>query len=188
MAKKWEGMDLEKCTIKDVTGTLTATVAELNIAADGILATVAEVNAVADASTRIVTLITTTTITKALHANKICLLSLLAGFTATLPEATGSGDIYTFKVGIVNTSGSYVVAAKTTDTMSGLAMMQEAAGGTMLGWLVDGTDDKLTLNGTTTGGETIGDTIICVDAQDAVWHVLCYLTGSGTEATPASAS
>lgn len=166
---------------------VTATAAELNIM-DDIAATTAELNAVADASARIVTLTAATNITKALHANKICLLSLLTGFQATLPEANGSGDIYTFKIGIVNTSGSYIIAAKTTDTMSGLAMMQEATGGTMLGWLIDGTDDKLTINGTTTGGETIGDTIICVDAQDAVWHVLCYLTGSGTEATPASAT
>jgi hypothetical protein len=34
MSKKWKSMDLEECTIKDATGTLVATVAELNAAAD----------------------------------------------------------------------------------------------------------------------------------------------------------
>lgn len=152
-------------------------------------ATAAELNRIADVSGRIVTCAAATlAVTAALHEGKIILLSRAAGVTATLPEATGSGGVYTFKVGIVPTSNAHVVAAKTTDTMSGLAMMQEAAAGTMLGWLVDGTDDKLSLNGTTTGGVTIGDTIICIDAQDTTWHVLCFLTGSGIEATPASAS
>lgn len=152
-------------------------------------ATAAEINKAADVSGRIVTAAASTlAVTADLHAGRIILLSRLAGVTATLPAATGSGNIYTFKVGAVPTSNAHVIAAKTTDTMSGLAMMQEASAGTMLGWLIDGTDDKLTINGTTTGGETIGDTIICVDAQNTTWHVLCYLTGSGTEATPASSS
>jgi len=133
----------------------------------------------------IVTLTEATTITKALHAGKTMLLSLLAGFTVTLPEATGSGDVYTFKVGIVRTSGSYVIAALTTDTMKGFVSMLAAA---PKGFFVGGTHDKLTLNAGTTGGLTIGDTIVLTDAQDAVWHVEAWLTGSGTLATPASAT
>lgn len=154
-----------------------------------ITATAAELNAIADASSRIVTLIATTACTKATHANKICLLSLLAGFTVTLPEATGSGDIYEFKVGIVRTSNAYIIAAKTTDTMSGFAFIIDTdTNDNAEGFAINGTDDKLTLNATTTGGLTIGDTIRCIDAQDATWHVECFLTGSGTIATPGSAS
>ena len=135
----------------------------------------------------IVTLTAATTITKTLHAGKTMLLSLLAGFTATMPEATGSGDVYKFKIGIVNTSGAYVIAALTTDTLSGVVLMCKAATAAAT-FLIDGTDDKLTLNGTTTGGLTIGDTITMTDAQDGVWHVEAILTCSGSTATPASAT
>ncbi len=133
----------------------------------------------------IVTLTAATTITKAAHAGKTMLLSLLAGFTCTMPAATGSGDVYKFKVGIVRTSGSYILAALTTDTMAGFVNMLAASPS---GFLVDGTDDKLSLNGTTTGGLTIGDTITLTDGLDSVWFVEAVLTGSGTLATPASAT
>lgn len=187
--KAWKSMELIDCTYVQDNVTLAATVTEINNACDDNTATAAEIVRVADVSTRIVTCeAETLDVTEALHEGRIVLLSRAAGVTATLPEATGSGGVYIFKVGVVPTSNAHVVAAKTTDTMSGLAMMQEAAGGTVLGWLVNGTDDKLSLNGTTTGGVTIGDTIICIDAQDTTWHVECFLTGSGTEATPASAS
>jgi hypothetical protein len=152
-------------------------------------ATAAEINAVADASNRIVNLITTTACTKATHANKICLLSLATGFTVTLPEATGTGDIYTFKVGIVRTSNAYIIAALTTDTMSGFAFIADTdTTDNAEGFAIGGTDDKLSLNATTTGGLTIGDTIRCIDAQNTVWHVECFLTGSGDLATPGSAT
>jgi len=154
-----------------------------------ITATAQELNAVADASSRIVTLTEATTITKALHADKICLLSLLEGFTVTLPEATGSGDIYTFKVGIVRTSNAYIIAALTTDTMSGFAFIADTdTNDNAECFAISGTDDKLTLNATTTGGLTIGDTVRCIDAQDTTWHVECFLTGSGDLATPGSAT
>jgi len=189
MTKRWKEMDLESCTLKDSTGTLTATVEELNTAADGITATVAERNRIADVSGRIVTCTAETlVVTEALHEGRIILLSRAAGVTATLPEATGSGGKYTFKVGVVPTSNAHVIAAKTTDTMSGFVFTVGDDATALAGWLVDGTDDKLSLDGTTTGGLTIGDTIVCIDAQDAVWHIEGHTTSSGTEATPASAS
>jgi len=162
---------------------------KLTLAGTALTATAAEINKVADVSARIVNCTAETlAVTSAAHAGRIVLLSRAAGVTATLPEATGSGDIYTFKVGVVPTSNQHTVAAKTTDTMSGVAYCASGDDNSMKGWLIDGTDDKLQLNGTTTGGLTIGDTIICMDAQDTTWHVLAFLTGSGTLATPASAS
>ncbi len=161
----------------------------LKLAGTAISATAAEINKVADVSSRIVTASDSTlSVTSALHADRIILLSRAAGVTATLPEATGTGDKYTFKVGVVPTSNAHIVAALTTDTISGFAYMLSDDSDAVKGWLVDGTDDKLSLDGTTTGGLTIGDTIVCVDAQDTTWHVECYLTASGTEATPASAT
>lgn len=136
----------------------------------------------------IVTLTEATSLTALTHGGKTILLSLLAGFTAILPEATGSGVQFKIKVGIVNTSNSYIIAALTTDTMSGFVYMIDGDDNSVSGFLVDGTDDKLTLNATTTGGLTIGDTIILTDAQDGVWHIEAILTGSGTIATPAAAT
>ncbi len=161
----------------------------LKLAGTQITATADEINKVADVSGRVVTVTdATVSITSALHAGRIVLLSVNSGVTATLPEATGSGDKYTFKVGVVTTSNAHIVAALTTDTMTGFAHMLSNDSDAVKGWLVDGTDDKLSLNGTTTGGLTIGDTIVCIDAQDTTWHVECFLTANGTEATPASAS
>jgi len=161
----------------------------LKIASTAVTATAAEINKVADVSTRIVTAAAETlAVTAALHAGRVVLLSRAAGVTATLPEATGGGDVYTFKVGVVPTSNQHTIAALSTDTMSGFALCVDADDNSIKGWLVDGTDDKLELNGTTTGGLTIGDTIVCTDAQDALWHIEALLTGSGAVATPASAS
>ena len=137
----------------------------------------------------IVTLTAAATITSVLHSGKTMLLSLAAGFQASLPAATGSGDVYRFNVGIVRTSNSYIIAANGTDIMTGVVfMVYTDTNDNAEGFAIGGTDDKLTLNATTTGGLTIGDTITCVDAQDGVWHVSGLLTGSGDLATPGGAT
>ena len=112
-----------------------------------------------------------------------------AGITFTLPRATGSGDVYRFRVGTTLTSNNYKVqVANTSDFMRGKA------------WLLAGTNasfatantgtattesDTVTLNGTTTGG-LLGDYIELVDIAKNTWHVECSLSGSGTAATPFS--
>ena len=151
-------------------------------------ATPTEINRNNDVSSRLVTLTGDTTITEALHEGKTCLLGEVGGNAAlavTLPEATGSGSKYRFVVSVVNTSG-YTIAALTSDTLSGGIVMNDGA--TCQGFFADGTDDKMVMNGTTTGGLTIGDWIQFEDILDTTWHVTGVVSGNGTEATPFSAT
>jgi len=143
-----------------------------------------------DASTRIVTLLAASTMTAAANGNgKINNLSLLAGFDTTLPAATGTGDIYRFNVGIVNTSNDYGVLANGTDTITGLIMTVDTdSTDNVVGFAADGTDDKIEINGTTKGGLTIGDWFEFTDVASALWHVRGQLTGSGTIITPFAAT
>ena len=143
-----------------------------------------------DASRRLVTLTVATTLTAPLHAGRTILLSLLAGFTVTLPAATGNGDRYHFKVGIVLTSGNYIVqVASSSDTMAGpVSMVDTDTNDNMEGFAASGTSDTVTLNVTTTGGLTIGDWFELVDVAANLWHVSGQLTGSGDLATPFSAA
>ena len=153
-----------------------------------ITASAAEINRNNDVSSRLVTLTADTTITEALHEGKTCLLGEVGGnaqLTVTLPEATGSGAKYRFVVSVVNTS-NYVIAALTTDTFSGGIVMNDGA--TCQGFFANGTDDKMTMNGTTTGGVTIGDWVQFEDILDTTWHVTGVISGSGTEATPFAAT
>ncbi len=141
-------------------------------------------------SARAVTLIAAATMTPEANGNgKINLLSLLAGFDTALPEATGSGNSYEFRVGIVNTSGDYGILALTTDTMTGHVFTVDTdSTDNVVGFAVDGTDDKLEINGTTKGGLTIGDKLVFTDIADTLWYVEAHLTGSGTIVTPAAAT
>ncbi len=121
-----------------------------------------------------VTLTATTAITAALHANRpLFITGSGAAAAMTLPEATGTGDRYTFYMGQVNTSGTTIVNADTTncsyhgsinnldvDSNAQTAYFTATAGGT----------DTITLNGTTTGGQ-IGDVIILVDIATDKWAV-----------------
>jgi hypothetical protein len=141
-------------------------------------------------SSRLVTLTAASSMTREANGNgKINLLSLLAGFDTTLPAATGSGDTYIFQIGLVNTSNDYGILALTTDTLSGVAFILDSdTGDNVVGFLADGTDDKIEMDGTTTGGLTIGDRIEFIDTASTTWTVRAYLTGSGTVATPFAAT
>lgn len=153
-----------------------------------IAATPAEINRSCDVSNRIVTLTADISITEALHEGKTLLLGEVGGnasLTVTLPAATGGGARYRFVVSVVNTS-NYVIAALTTDVMSGGIIISDGADAQS--FFADGTDDKLTMNGTTTGGLTIGDWVEVQDILDGNWHVTGFVGGSGTEATPFAAS
>jgi len=169
---------------------VTATAAELN-AMDGILATTAEINRVADVSTRVVTLVANTTIAEATHEGKILLLGEAEGNAAlavTLPAATGSGAKYRFVVSVVNTSG-YTIQVTATDIMQGnIATNATEDNPDLLSvWPAAADSDTIILDGTTTGGVSIGDFVECVDILAATWAVYGITTASGAEATPFSA-
>ena len=183
-------LDIESGASFKISGTtVTSSAAELNIM-DGVTATAAELNAVADVSARVVTIVATDAITVAEHEGRVNLLAEVGGnalVTLTMPEATGSGNTFKFYIGVVNTS-NYVIAALTTDTLSGAIVMVTDGGDTIEAFEVDGSDDKLTFNGTTTGGVTIGDWVEFVDCLDTTWCVYGVMTGSGDEVSPASST
>ena len=170
---------------------VTATAAELN-AMDGILATSAELNRAADVSTRVITLVADATIAEATHEGKILLLGEVGGnaaLAATLPAATGSGAKYKFVVSVVNTSG-YTIQVTTTDVMQGnIATNSTGDDPDLLSvWPAASDSDTIILNGTTTGGVSIGDFVECVDILAGTWVVYGVATASGAEATPFSAA
>jgi len=145
--------------------------------------------------TAIHTFTATDAVTSDEHAGRTLLLGDVGGdtlVTLTLPAATGSGDIYKFIVSVVNTSNYVIKVADATDTIDGQVIVQNdtTEGGTasVIGWKADGTDDTITLNGTTTGGASIGDYVELIDIAANQYTVSGMLQASGTEATPFSAT
>lgn len=173
----------------DVLRGVTATAAELNIL-DGVNATAAEINSGLDLSARLINLAATSlTLTAATHGERIVTLSHTgAASTVTLPAATGTGNIFRFIVAAVNTSNHVIKVANGTDVFEGHALMTQDSADTMLGFESGASDDTLTLNGTTTGGAAIGDDITIIDYASGKFYILAHLTGTGTEATPFSAT
>lgn len=140
-------------------------------------------------SPAIVTLSGSTTITASTHAGRTLLLTGTgAALTQTLPAATGTGNRYMFIVGAVNTS-NHVVTALAGDLLYGNVITNSTGDTPDLAqpWPADQSDDlKITLNGTTTGGQAIGDWVEFIDIATDKWLVRGVTTTSGTEATPFS--
>lgn len=122
------------------------------------------------------------------HANgPLLVLSSASGLDVTMPEATGSGDVYEFYVGTSVTSSVATINALTTDIIQGalvLASLGTAAG---VGIPTSATSDYITMNGGTTGGIK-GSYIKLVDAADATWMVTGTVVSTGAEATPFAAT
>ncbi len=137
----------------------------------------------------LVSLITTTTITAKLHAGRTLLLNLAAGFTSTLPAATGTGLFYRFVVQAISTTG-YVISAVGSDKIKGtLQVVQPGstyATANIGESFLSTTNVTVTLNGTATGGANIGDWVQLQDIAAALWVVTGLLTASTTPTTPFS--
>ncbi len=119
--------------------------------------------------------------------NKFLLLSLAGGFTVTLPKATGSGTHLSFIVGVVSTTGYVINTSPVTDILNGgvvIGIDNSATGKSFMS--VAATSKTFTMNGTTTGGVTIGDWVEFVDISAGNWAVRASLIGSGGIATPFS--
>lgn len=155
----------------------------------GTTATAAEITRATDLSARIVSLAATSlSVTLTQHGDRVIVLNHTgASSTATLPAATGTGMKVTFVVGAVNTS-NHVIAAAGSDTLEGIAWMANDTDASVSAFEATATDDKMTLNGTTTGGAAIGDKVELIDFASGKWCVHAHLTGTGTEATPFAAT
>ena len=146
-------------------------------------------------NTGIVVLVATGAITQAAHAGKTLSMAEVGGDAActfTLPAATGTGNVYKFIVGVVNTSNYIIKVADATDTIDGQVIVtnDSTAGGTasVISWPTVAASDTITLDGTTTGGVGIGDYIELTDLIANQYVVSGMLKASGTEATPFSAT
>lgn len=130
----------------------------------------------------------TLTVTALEHLGKIIYLNRAAGITVTLPAATGTGNMYRFWVGVAVTSNNDIIkVANASDTMQGTLVLALAAGGAPFTETAGGTDDTITMNGTTTGG-LIGSYVELVDRATNVWALFGTLAGSGTLASALSAT
>lgn len=156
---------------------------------NGVLATAAEINRACDVSTRIVNATAATlAVTLAAHDGKTVTLNRAGGIAVTLPAAAGTGARFRFVVGTtVTTPSTTIKVANASDTMVGFASTFQDGGDTALFFEAGGTDDTITLNGTTTGGIK-GDLIEIEDVATNLWHVRLTLSATGTEATPFSAT
>jgi hypothetical protein len=158
-----------------------------------VTATAAELNSVADKSAAaIVSLEDDTTITQALHAGKICVLNKAAGLAITMPEATGTGDIYTFILGTILTSNSMVISvADVTNcdlTGSVVGLDQDfSTVGVHFSAVQGGGLDTYTMNRSTQGGVNIGcDWVRFTDIKADIFSVEGqFLVPAGSDpATP----
>lgn len=141
---------------------------------------------------RLVTHVATGALVEANHEGRINLLGEVGGnalVTLTLPPATGSGARYPFLVSVVNTS-NYVIQVTTDDIMQGNIIANSTGDTPDLAqpWAAAADSDTITLNGTTSGGASIGDRLELVDILPNTWAVSGVVTASGTEATPFSAA
>lgn len=128
----------------------------------------------------------TLTVDRDTHAGTVVTVNRAAGTTITLPAAAGKGDEYTFYCGTTITSNSLIIkVANASDTMAGgVAISTDIAGVTML---AGGTNDTITMNGSTAGG-VAGSWVTVKDVAANVWMVNGFLCSTGAEGNPFSAS
>ena len=141
-----------------------------------------EIVAALDRSRNIISLTTAVTLNSQAHAGKTLLLNAVAGFTVTLPDADGTGNVYHFRVQAVLTSNTYViVVANTTDEMVGVVSNLDGTTDAV-GFNADAvaTADTFTINNTTQGGLFRGGWVEFLDAEADIWYVRGQLSGNGT--------
>lgn len=130
----------------------------------------------------------TYTLTSEGNSGTTLTLSRAAGITCTLPASVGDGSTFEFFVNTTVTSNSDIIkVANSTDVMAGVAVVAQDGGDTVVAFETAATSDTITLNGTTTGGIK-GDRIILKDVAAGFWFVNIIMSGTGTEATPFSAT
>lgn len=133
-----------------------------------------------------ITITASATLDRDIHAFNTVNLNALAGLTVTLPASSGNGDVYEIFVPVTVTSNNYVIqVANGTDVINGVVNLATDIAGTSMP--ATGTDDTITMNGSTKGGVK-GTWIRLKDAYSGVWALDGSLVCTGTEATPFSAA
>lgn len=133
-----------------------------------------------------ITITASATMDRDTHMGTWVILSAAAGLTATLPASAGSGDVYQFFVGTTVTSNNdIIVVANATDVIRGAVHLTTDIAGTSMP--ASGTDDTITMNGTTKGG-VAGSWVRLTDVTTGFWALEGGLVCTGVEATPFSAT
>ncbi len=165
--------------------------AEPGVDLTGLTATAVELNQAADLSSKFVAAGSALTLTVAAHNGKTILLDTAAGSTVTLPAATGSGAVYKFRVSTLATSNSHKIQTSgTSEHMQGyiFAVDTDTTDSAEGFFAASGTSDTITLNRTTTGSVTLGETITITDVAATLHGVEGFISGTGDLATPFSAA
>lgn len=131
----------------------------------------------------------TLAISAALHAGRTISLAALAGSVATLPAATGTGNKYRFRVGVLATSNSHKIQVTGTDIIQGIILCLDSNLATvnMFGFATAADSDTITLDRTNTGSVTLGEWVELEDVATGIWAVSGVLSGAAP-ATPFSAA
>ena len=108
-----------------------------------------------------------------------------ATMTVTLPRANGSGTYLEFCLGIAAVS-MIIKRGISTDVIRGNIFVGIDNSTSGKSFASASTSNTITLNGSTTGGANIGDSLVLVDQQAGVWSVAASIIGSGGIATPFS--
>ena len=124
----------------------------------------------------------------AANAGGTVLLSAASGSVATLPAATGTGNVYRFVVSVTVTSvKDAILAASSSDAILGLAIGEN--GNTPLAFVGSaGTYHSLQMPfaGTQPSGGFKGDSFTCQDISANVWECNGTYQGGTTPTTPFS--
>lgn len=163
--------------------------AALKLAGTAISATAEEINKACDVSGRIVTSTDagTLALTAADHGGRIVNFNDADG-AITLPNATGSGEVFEVYIGTAATAMTIKVAAATDEEFSGMVLGVDDDADAPYAWKAEDDDDTITLNGVALGG-VVGDWFRFTDIATGVWRVEGNITQSGgSEATPFSAT
>lgn len=130
-----------------------------------------------------VNLTTATTLSPSLHEGLTVCMNAAAGFTITLPAATGTGNYYDVLVTTTVTSSNHVVKAGGSDVLTGVVTVASTATSVSIG--LQSTNSTITMSGSTTGGLK-GSWLHFVDIGSGVWFCEANLVATGTAATPVS--
>ena len=127
-------------------------------------------------------------VTAGAHAGQTIVSNLAATQTATLPAATGSGNVYRFFVKTTKTGALLIKvnASPGTDIIQGGVLVATDTGGLTVPTGAD--SDTITLAADTTTGGVIGSHLELQDVASGVWRVGGFLVSAGAEATPFSAT
>ena len=124
-------------------------------------------------------------LTEADHAGRVVTVNNTTGVAVTLPEATGTGTVYTVFYGTTVSSGSHTIVAPSASTsfVGGVGLSTDIAGVTIL---ANSGDDTITLSGSTTGG-LVGSWVRFTDVASGIFMLEGFLCSTGSEADPFSA-